>query len=239
MENPTPFDLNEAIRRWQHDLGASPAFCADNLEELASHLRASVHKLKTAGLSEEEAFFVAARRLGGLDELSSEFGKVNDGLVWRARLLWMVAGAVAFLATINLANLAASASMVLCSRFLANGNTLGWIGGAGWNLVLAATVVLFHRVASGRCGGMSASMGLWIKRRKIAIPVMLFGTLALRASSTVCTMLLFHNLPVSIAGETRNVQTWLNEIGGLALIIVMLVMLTKTNRPRLDKQTAR
>ena len=52
MENRTPFDLNEAIRRWQQNLGASPALNADDLEELASHLRALVQKLQADGLSE-------------------------------------------------------------------------------------------------------------------------------------------------------------------------------------------
>jgi hypothetical protein len=59
MENRTPFDLNEAIRRWQQNLGASPALNADDLEELASHLRALVQKLQADGLSEEEAFLAA------------------------------------------------------------------------------------------------------------------------------------------------------------------------------------
>ena len=76
MENRTPFDLNEAIRRWQQNLGASPALSADNVEELASHLRASVQKLQADGLSEEEAFQAATRRLGERGALEREFGKV-------------------------------------------------------------------------------------------------------------------------------------------------------------------
>jgi hypothetical protein len=77
MENPTPFDLNAAIRRWQQELGASPAFGAENLEELASHLRASVQKLKGDGFLEEEAFRMATRRRGERGELEREYAKVN------------------------------------------------------------------------------------------------------------------------------------------------------------------
>ena len=76
MENRTPFDLNEAIRRWQESLGASLALNADNVEELASHLRASVQKLQADGLSEEEAFQAATRRLGERGALEREFAKV-------------------------------------------------------------------------------------------------------------------------------------------------------------------
>jgi hypothetical protein len=94
MENPTPFDLNEAIRRWQKNLGASPAFNADNLEELASHLRASVQKLKAAGLSEEEAFKIARLRIGERGPLEREFAKLTPALNWSLTLLsfWIVAG---------------------------------------------------------------------------------------------------------------------------------------------------
>jgi hypothetical protein len=82
METPTPFDLNEAIRRWQQDLGKSSAFQADNLEELASHLRASVQKLKAEGLAEEEAFLTATQRIGERGPLAREFAKVKPAVTW-------------------------------------------------------------------------------------------------------------------------------------------------------------
>ncbi len=78
METPTPFDLNEAIRLWQQNLATSPALSADNLEELASHLRASVQSLQADGLSDEEAFLAATRRLGEPAALEQEYAKVNQ-----------------------------------------------------------------------------------------------------------------------------------------------------------------
>jgi hypothetical protein len=94
MENPTPFDLNEAVRRWQQNLGASPAFCADDLEELASHLRVSVQRLTATGLSEEEAFQVAARRIGERGPLEREFAKLNPTVAWSSAVFvfWLAAG---------------------------------------------------------------------------------------------------------------------------------------------------
>jgi hypothetical protein len=89
MENRTPFDLSEAIRRWQQNLGASPALSADNLEELASRLRASVQKLQADGLSEKEAFLAATRRLGERGALEREFAKVAAGRTMR-RLAFIV-----------------------------------------------------------------------------------------------------------------------------------------------------
>jgi hypothetical protein len=94
MENPTPFDLNAAIRRWQQNLGKSPALSPDNLEELASHLRASVQKLQADGLSEEKAFLLATQRIGERGPLEQEYAKVNSAVAWSHTVFvfWLVAG---------------------------------------------------------------------------------------------------------------------------------------------------
>jgi hypothetical protein len=95
MENRTPFDLNEAIRRWQQNLGASPALNADNVEELVSHLRASVQRLQADGLSVEEAFLAATRRLGERAAMEREFAKVrmsNSGTRFTLCLVWLAVG---------------------------------------------------------------------------------------------------------------------------------------------------
>jgi hypothetical protein len=93
MEDPTPFDLSEAIRHWQKTLEASPAFNADNLEELASHLRASVEKLTHNGYAEEEAFQMAVLRIGAPRPLAQEFRKVNEPPTWSLPVssFWVVA----------------------------------------------------------------------------------------------------------------------------------------------------
>jgi len=97
MENPVPFDLNLAIRRWQEDLAASPAFCADNLEELASHLRASVERLRAEGVSEEEAFHVAVGRIGERGLLAVEYAKTNLFVPWSLAVLAFSMVAVMYL----------------------------------------------------------------------------------------------------------------------------------------------
>ncbi len=98
MENPTPFDLNEAIRRWQQELSASTAIRADNVEELTSHLRASIQQLKANGLSEVKAFQIASCRIGERGQLEREFAKVHSALNWpfRVILFWIVAGLYLF-----------------------------------------------------------------------------------------------------------------------------------------------
>jgi len=92
MENPTSFDLNRAIQQWRENLGQSPAFRSENLNELESHLRDSVATFETRWLSSEEAFLVAARRIGASSALEPEFGKVNGQAIWLDRFFWMLMG---------------------------------------------------------------------------------------------------------------------------------------------------
>jgi len=92
METPSQFDINGAISQWRGNLANSPALRAENLNELESHLRDSIATLQTTGLSAEEAFLIAARRIGKSHQLESEFGKLNRNSIWFERILWMLLG---------------------------------------------------------------------------------------------------------------------------------------------------
>lgn len=92
METTTSFDLNRAIQQWRENLAQSPAFRSENLSELESHLGDSIATWQTRGLSAEEAFLIATRRIGKGGSLESEFGKVNKSAVWLDRLFWILIG---------------------------------------------------------------------------------------------------------------------------------------------------
>ena len=77
MGNTMQFDLNAAVRDWREQLTQSPQFRVENLAELESHLRDSVARLQGPELSEEEAFVIATRRVGSVEQLATEFEKVN------------------------------------------------------------------------------------------------------------------------------------------------------------------
>jgi hypothetical protein len=78
MENETPFNLEHAIRQWRDSLLQSSRLKAEELEELEIHLRDSVGALQKRGLSEDEAWLIAQRRLGQRETLKKEFAKVNS-----------------------------------------------------------------------------------------------------------------------------------------------------------------
>ena len=53
------------IGGWREHLSRAPQFRPEDVQELEAHLRDSVARWRTKGLSDEEAFLIAAGRLGG------------------------------------------------------------------------------------------------------------------------------------------------------------------------------
>jgi hypothetical protein len=58
-----------------------------DLEELETHLRDQITDLTSAGLADDEAFLIAVKRMGTVDELSREFAAENSRRLWRQLVL--------------------------------------------------------------------------------------------------------------------------------------------------------
>ncbi len=79
MESLSDFDLNASVSLWLERLAQSPHFREENVAEMETHVRDSIVKLQSQGLSAEESFLIAIRRVGHVETLETEFGKVNRG----------------------------------------------------------------------------------------------------------------------------------------------------------------
>ena len=88
------FRLEDAIQKWKEALIGEGTINSDERLELELHLRESVVALQSQSLSEQEAFLVAANRVGLPSELQQEFEKNNSASRWRYRLFWMLAGSL-------------------------------------------------------------------------------------------------------------------------------------------------
>lgn len=75
--------LESEIAEWRSLLGLDSAVNSPDVDELEDHLRAQIADLTAAGLAEDEAFLVAVKRIGTLDELSQEFAREHSGRLWR------------------------------------------------------------------------------------------------------------------------------------------------------------
>jgi hypothetical protein len=113
--------LEAEIAEWRAVVEQSPALDGRDVEELEAHLRDQITDLDAAGLAADEAFLVAVKRMGSLNELSREFAREHSGRLWRQFLVsdrdeeqkadsrWaeVLVFAVAAAVTIQLARLAA------------------------------------------------------------------------------------------------------------------------------------
>lgn len=75
--------LEEQIAQWRSYLQRRQAIHSVDVAELEDHLREQVTALQDSGLDTEEAFLVAVKRLGALDELSREFAREHSDRLWK------------------------------------------------------------------------------------------------------------------------------------------------------------
>jgi hypothetical protein len=79
--------LEEQIGQWRSYLRRRQAIQAVDAAELEDHLREHVASLMAAGLSADEAFLVAVKRMGELDAISREFAREHSERLWKQLVL--------------------------------------------------------------------------------------------------------------------------------------------------------
>jgi len=98
------FDLNEQINKWRNGLAQSQTLDKADIDELESHLREEIGQLTALQLSDEEAFLIAAHRLGSTESLAVEYEKINRGATFRHRLFWIATGVLGYFLVTYLAD---------------------------------------------------------------------------------------------------------------------------------------
>lgn len=83
---PAPGDtsaIEQQIDQWRSYLRRRQAIQSVDVAELEDHLREQIAGLMEAGLGADEAFLVAVKRMGALDELSREFAREHSERLWK------------------------------------------------------------------------------------------------------------------------------------------------------------
>jgi hypothetical protein len=80
--------LEEQIAQWRTFLRRRQALHGPDVEELEGHLRDQLVALTEAGLTGDEAFLVAVKRMGSLDALSREFARAHSERLWKQLVLF-------------------------------------------------------------------------------------------------------------------------------------------------------
>lgn len=75
--------LEEQIGEWRGYLRRRQAIHPVDVAELEDHLREQIASLVAAGLTDDEAFLIAVKRMGDLDALSREFAREYSDRLWK------------------------------------------------------------------------------------------------------------------------------------------------------------
>jgi len=75
--------IEDQIAQWRAYVSRRQALHGPDVEELEGHLRDQLAALTEAGLSGDEAFLVAVKRMGSLDALSREFARAHSERLWK------------------------------------------------------------------------------------------------------------------------------------------------------------
>jgi len=75
--------LEDQIDQWRGYVRRRQAIHAVDVAELEDHLREQITVLVNAGLSTDEAFLVAVKRMGNLDAFSREFAREHSDRLWK------------------------------------------------------------------------------------------------------------------------------------------------------------
>ena len=79
--------LEQQIEAWRAHLRASHAIAPADASELEDHLREQIASLRDQGLSEDEAFLVAVKRMGAIHAITREFAREHSDRLWKQLVL--------------------------------------------------------------------------------------------------------------------------------------------------------
>lgn len=79
--------LENHIAQWRIYLQRRQSIHSVDIAELEDHLREEIAALTRSGLSSDEAFLVAVKRMGSFDELSREFAREHSERLWKQLVL--------------------------------------------------------------------------------------------------------------------------------------------------------
>ncbi|MEU4413958.1 permease prefix domain 1-containing protein [Nocardia salmonicida] len=80
-------ELQAHIDQWRGYVQRHRAISVADVDEMEDHLREQISTLQTGGLSGDEAFLVAVKRMGSMDAISREFALEHSERLWKQLVL--------------------------------------------------------------------------------------------------------------------------------------------------------
>ncbi|MBL9140099.1 MAG: hypothetical protein JNK85_29780, partial [Verrucomicrobiales bacterium] len=222
---PTPFDLTRALLGWRSRMSAAGPCRAEDVDEMETHLRDSTAALEARGLTTEEAFLVATRRLGREADLALEIAKVHPAEVFRTRAIWMLVGILVFGFVGDVARVSSNV-FVLGSRWLgADSLWLGWIGILGALLPVVAGAVIFAGFARGRRFIITPRATDRFRHHALRASLVLGALLAARVAALTFPIAIARELDPSALGHLYLVRGYGLTVGGFIFVLLAATFL--------------
>lgn len=226
MENRTNFDLNKKIEIWKSELSKNSKMTLDNINELESHLRDEIHELQLLGLSIEESLLIAQNRIGNVEDLKTEFGKVNNGFYFKNRIMPYLKGILLFLAFITVTELMTKFSVIIASKIGFNEN----LGSVSIGIPTISTLILLLI-----CYRQSKKTSLYLSKLT-SIPILICVILIGKLSNYLSIIFINRSVELSEFGSLMiNLNAYKIIFGLLILIISFLIFhsLKKENKVKI------
>lgn len=87
MNNAAAMSYEQQLESWRSYLSSRPELSEDDVAELGDHLQTQVEQLSSVGLSQDESFVIAIRRMGSQSELAADFAQENAQEMWKQLVL--------------------------------------------------------------------------------------------------------------------------------------------------------
>lgn len=231
MEEHPDSELSAALSRWRESLQARGSLRPEAVDELESHARDSAEALRRKGLSEEEATFLAIRRLGPVRQLHEEFGKLEPRAVWLPRLFWMAFGVTAYLVTVDLTTVAAFATALAGARLSFDGFTLGWLALGARVLVIMMAIGAVGLLLKFRNEPAEAWVSQGERHPLAAVALATVAVLGMRALAVCGAPVLAYSLNPRTLGQFFLVNVWGAVVGFVVVPAAIMVLVKQLITP--------
>jgi len=215
MEYRTKFNLKHSIGVWKSELSQNSTMTRDNIDELESHLQDEIHELLKLGLSNAESLLIAKNRIGNIEKLTTEYGKVNNEVYFRNTITPYVKGILFFLTYISIAELLPNLSILIAKKI---GIHEGYLHLVSIELLILLTFILlvfFYKKYKN---------GNFNMRKLTNIPVLVSTIIVSKILTYLSTTILLDSIEVTTFGIMGAVLYGYQILFGLFILTISCII---------------
>jgi len=221
MENRTKFNLKENIEIWKSELSQNSNMTLDNIDELESHLQDEIQALQQLGLNTEESLLIAKSRIGNIEELTTEFSKINKEVYFKNRITPYLKGVLLFIAFITITKLLTTFSILIANKIGINDGYLNLVS-IGFLLFFTFVILIFSY--------KKYKNGIFNSRKLTSIPILVSIVIISKLLSFLSLPILTHSIKLTDFGVLQMNLKIYELIFGLFILIISCIIFYSTKR---------